>query len=269
MPVLAPLLEDPRLASWARVALEAIPGPAADAALRTAVPKLQGRLLVGTINSIGVRRDAKAVGELTGKLKDADADVASAAAVALGRIGGADAAAALKSFLAAAPPAVRGSAAEGCIRCAEQFLADRESGQAIELYDLVRIAICPSRIFWKAFAARFSPERMREFLCYSSSCSRSDKALFQIGLRAARELPGPKATEAVVAEMRSAIRSVNRCSCWLWPIAMTKERCRPFSPRRELGPKTMRLVAVKILDRMGKASTVPVLLVVAAVMTPS
>ena len=103
VPVLAPLLEDPRLASWARVALEAIPGPAADAALRTAVPKLQGRLLVGTINSIGVRRDAKAVGELTGKLKDSDADVASAAAVALGRIGGAEAATALKTFLTSAP----------------------------------------------------------------------------------------------------------------------------------------------------------------------
>ena len=34
VPALAPLLSDPELASWARIALEAIPGPAADAALR-------------------------------------------------------------------------------------------------------------------------------------------------------------------------------------------------------------------------------------------
>src|SRR5260221_7115172 len=53
VPVLAPLLLDERLASWARIPLEVIPGEAADAALRDAVPKLQGRLLVGTINSIG------------------------------------------------------------------------------------------------------------------------------------------------------------------------------------------------------------------------
>ena len=61
VPALAALLPDPELASWARIALEVIPGSAPDAALRKAMGRLQGRLLVGTINSIGVRRDAKAV----------------------------------------------------------------------------------------------------------------------------------------------------------------------------------------------------------------
>ena len=55
VPALAPLLADPQLASWARIALEAIPDPAADAALRDALDKLQGKLLVGTINSISVK----------------------------------------------------------------------------------------------------------------------------------------------------------------------------------------------------------------------
>ena len=57
VPDLAKLLPDPRLSSWARIALEAIPGPAADEALRTAADSLEGRLLIGMINSIGVRRD--------------------------------------------------------------------------------------------------------------------------------------------------------------------------------------------------------------------
>ena len=100
VPALAALLADEQLASWARIALEAIPDPAADEALREAMGKLQGRLLVGVINSIGVRRDAKAVDGLVGRLKDADAEVASAAAVALGRIGGAAAAKALEQSLA-------------------------------------------------------------------------------------------------------------------------------------------------------------------------
>jgi hypothetical protein len=55
VPVLAPLLGDEDVGSWARIALEAIPGPVADAALRDAMGKLDGRLLIGTINSIGVR----------------------------------------------------------------------------------------------------------------------------------------------------------------------------------------------------------------------
>ena len=37
------------------------PGPEADAALRDALGKLKGRSLVGVVNSLGVRKDAKAV----------------------------------------------------------------------------------------------------------------------------------------------------------------------------------------------------------------
>src|SRR5688572_11498225 len=70
VPELARLLTDEKLASWARIALEAIPGPAADEALRQALDSLEGRLLIGAINSIGVRRDAKAVEVLTGRLED-------------------------------------------------------------------------------------------------------------------------------------------------------------------------------------------------------
>jgi hypothetical protein len=62
VPALAPLLADEKLAAWARTALEVIPGPAADAALREAAGKLQGRLLIGVITSIGVRRDVQAGG---------------------------------------------------------------------------------------------------------------------------------------------------------------------------------------------------------------
>jgi hypothetical protein len=47
VPALAPLLSDKHLASWARIALEAIPGSAADAALLEAAGKLHGNLLIG------------------------------------------------------------------------------------------------------------------------------------------------------------------------------------------------------------------------------
>src|SRR4029077_12599259 len=113
-----PLLADESLASWARIALEAIPGPAADTALRDALAQFHGKLLVGVINSIGVRRDANATGRLIAKLKDSDPDVVSAAAVALGRIGGSKAAKALKGSLATSPAAARPGVAEGAVRCA-------------------------------------------------------------------------------------------------------------------------------------------------------
>jgi hypothetical protein len=46
VPELAKLLSNERLASWARIALEAIPGAAVDEALRKATESLQGNLLV-------------------------------------------------------------------------------------------------------------------------------------------------------------------------------------------------------------------------------
>ena len=58
---LAALLPDEKLSHMARYGLETIPSSAVDKALREAAGKLQGRLLVGVIGSIGVRRDTKAV----------------------------------------------------------------------------------------------------------------------------------------------------------------------------------------------------------------
>ncbi|MFM7740498.1 MAG: hypothetical protein ACKO9H_13915, partial [Planctomycetota bacterium] len=58
---LAKLLPDPELSSWSRIALEAIPGSASKAALRDAASKVEGRTLIGVLNSIGVLRDGEAV----------------------------------------------------------------------------------------------------------------------------------------------------------------------------------------------------------------
>ena len=115
-------------ASWARIALEAIPGTESDDALLKAIDSLEGRLLVGTINSLGVRHPETAVEKLASRLKDDDANVAAAAAVALGHIGNADATKSLRQTLTADSLAVRSAAAEGCVLCAEKLLADGQSG---------------------------------------------------------------------------------------------------------------------------------------------
>src|SRR5262245_24029641 len=130
VPELAKLLADEQLASWARIALEAIPGQAPDEALRKALDSVQGKLLAGTINSIGVRRDALAVEPLGVRLSDEDVEVASAAAVALGRIGNAAAAGSLRTALGAVPAKVRSAVAEGCVLCAERLLSEGNAAEA-------------------------------------------------------------------------------------------------------------------------------------------
>ena len=55
IPALVALLPDPNLNLYARFGLEGIPDPAVDEALRTAALTLQGRQLVGVLDSIGQR----------------------------------------------------------------------------------------------------------------------------------------------------------------------------------------------------------------------
>ena len=68
VPALAELLADERLNLYARTGLEGIPGPEVDAAFRDAAKKLQGRPLVGVLNSIGQRGDDQAIDLLGEKL---------------------------------------------------------------------------------------------------------------------------------------------------------------------------------------------------------
>ncbi|MCR4415739.1 MAG: HEAT repeat domain-containing protein, partial [Thermoguttaceae bacterium] len=87
VPPLGALLGDEKLSHMARFALERIPGPEADEALRQALGRVKGTLLIGVINSLGNRRAEKAVPDLAKILGDPDASVAAAAASALGKIG--------------------------------------------------------------------------------------------------------------------------------------------------------------------------------------
>jgi hypothetical protein len=132
---LAALLGDEQLSHMARYALEPIPDPAVDDALRAALGKLKGRLLVGVIGSIGVRRDAKALETLEKLLGDSDADVAQAAARAVGSLGSPAAAKALEDVLAKTPAANQPAVYEGLFRCAEAICGHGQAAQALVIYD--------------------------------------------------------------------------------------------------------------------------------------
>ena len=130
---LAALLSDEQLASWARIPLEAIPGAEVDAALRKAAGSLSGRLLVGVINTIGVRRDAGAVALLEARLGDGDAEVAAAAAAALARIGSPEAARAVAKAMAGG----RDSMVAACADAAEQLRLAGDQAAAIAACEAV------------------------------------------------------------------------------------------------------------------------------------
>jgi len=260
VPALAALLPDAELASWARIALEAIPGPEADAALRDAMDKVQGRLLVGVINSIGVRADAGAVDALSAKLKDRDAQVAAAAAVALGRIGNTAAAKALEASLVGGPEAVRSAAAEGCVLCAEKALAAGNAAEAVRLYEAVRKADVPKQRNLEATRGLILAKGPGGVPMLVEQLQSEDKDFFNIGLRVARELSGGEVAGALVAALDEA--TLERRAVLILALADRGDAAALPAVREAAasGPTASRIAAIRVLKRMGTAASVPVLL---------
>ena len=137
VPVLAPLLTDKDLSHMARYALERNSAAEAAAALRAALPKTTGALKVGIISSLGARRDTASVPSLAALLSDSEPAVASAAAVALGTIGTAEAGAALAKAVRKAPEGIKPTVTDACLACAEKLLAAGQRSEAATLYKAV------------------------------------------------------------------------------------------------------------------------------------
>jgi len=138
VPALAALLTDKEQSHVARYALESMACAEAGEALRAALATTAGRLKAGVIDSLGDRRERKAAGELAKLLGDGDAMIATAAATALGKIGGAKAAAALKAAISSGRPAVRDAAIDALLLCADRLRAEGEAKAASAIYEGLR-----------------------------------------------------------------------------------------------------------------------------------
>jgi HEAT repeat protein len=260
VPALAALLPDADLSSWARIALEAIPDPAADAALRQSLGQLKGRLLVGVVNSIGVRRDSQAVDLLAARLTDADPDVVSASAVALGRIGGPAAAKALEQALPSALAPARGAVAEGCILCAEKLLAQGQQAEALRLYDLVRKADVPKPRIIEATRGAILAGQSAGLPLLAEILHSVDKTFFNLGLRLSREMPGEATSGVLAAELANA--SPERQALLIQALAERADgKAVAFVLQTaKAGAGQVRFAAIRGLQRSGSGSCLPVLM---------
>jgi HEAT repeat protein len=290
---LAALLGNERLASWARIPLESIPGPEADSALRQAAGsgELSGVLLVGVINSIGVRRDPVSVPLLNGCLENADPQVRAASAAALGRIGTREAAAVLSRALAVERP--EEAVAEAGVVCAERLTAPGGSAAdaAIgrDLFHQIRLAgVSPQRQAeaWRGAILAGGPEGIDLLVQLLRSPSRR---LFHMGLFTAREVghrPGDRpelasGVDAALVEELAVLRGKEASgvdgdprSRRVIEVLADRHTTRPAEEASQAvrialaeaaaaGPTATRLAAVDALGRVGDATAVGPLLAVA------
>ncbi len=146
VPVMAAMLSDEKMNVYARYGMEPIADASVDDALRAALPRLKGNLLIGVINSIGKRRDAKAVAALSKMMMGPDGDVAKASASALGAIGGVAAEKELRGALGKTKGGTRMAVADACLVCAERLLADNQRAPAMALYATLTAADMPKAV---------------------------------------------------------------------------------------------------------------------------
>ena len=202
VPTLAALLGDAKLSHMARYALEPIPDPAVDEALREALGKLKGRPLVGVIASIGVRRDAKATGALAKLLGHPDADVAQGTARALGRIGSQAAADAINGALAQAPKANQAAFCEGLLRCAEALAAQGERDKAMGIYDGLRsLKKARHEVRTGALRGAVLTRGKAGVPLLVEAIRGKDLVLVEAAARTAMEMPDAEVTKALAGEL--------------------------------------------------------------------
>ncbi len=200
VPALATLLTEEGLSQAARHALEALPSPAADAALGDALEKTTGLLKAGVIDSLGRRGELSSVPRLTPLLLDADPSIAAAAAASLGRIGGHDAIAALLAARDQAPLAVQSAVRESLLQCADGLAAKNDDSGALAVYRRLFEEKSPVPIrtaAWRGLVLANSAHRSEMVL---QALTGSDHAIRVVALKLVQELRDPVLIHACLSQ---------------------------------------------------------------------
>lgn len=256
LPILSMMLANPDTCDDARYALERLPGVGVDVVLRDALRTASGPALTGIVNSLGERRDPEAVPLIAQLLQSDDPVVATAAALAIGKIGGDDAEKVLETALWTATPQRAKPFLDALLTAAETRVArgDRERASAIygELArsgNTVR-ARCAGL---QGLATTNSAEATKAVL---AALSDPDPKLQQAAAAAARSIAGPEATQAFA----SSLNTLSQPSQVLL-IESLADRGDPAALAAVTGAVSntdplISLTAVRALGKLGDASSV-------------
>ena len=264
VPALAPLLTDKDLSDMARYAMERIPNPSADAAMRAALAKATPKQKIGLINSLGQRKDATSVPALIPLLKDADAGIAAAAAAALGKIATPEACAAIAAARVAAPPAVKAVLDDSYLLCADELLKQKKNDAAAAIYQGLFKVSEPKQVRMAALRGIVAAGGEKTLPLLTELLTGTDREMQTAVLRFCRETAGPETTKALAGllpKLPSPTQALllddlaTRGDASVLPSVMTAAQSQD---------EAVKLAAVRAMGRLGDASTLATLVPLAA-----
>lgn len=252
---LAGLLADPKLATYARLALQSIPGRKVDEVLRNAVGRLEGDLKVGVILTLGARADQQAAAVLAPLASDRNPAIAEAALVALGQIGTAQA---LEGLERAQPPAaLRRAHALALLRCADRAAAQGKIAQAAAIYRRHWEAGPDTVVRSAALRGLLAVEKAQAIPALVAGLDDSQAKVRLAAAQALADLGDAACWKAVLSKFDAlpADSQVNLLRLVRDPAA---RELALRAARAE--PAELRLAALEALGRIGDETCVPVLL---------
>jgi len=264
VPALASLLADEKLSHMARYALEDIPAPAVDRALRAALKGTSGAIKVGIINSLGERGDTDAVDELGKLLTDADPTVAVAAASALGKIGGSDAIGMLAGARSVQNEELRRTMIRSYLQCADRLFARGQVETAATMYNAVYASAWPVSIRAAGFRGLVASRGEDAVDLVAGALASRSPEIQAMAVKLASDMPGTPATRQFAALLPSLPAPVK-----VGLIAALADRGGVIARPAVIGAtrdeeSSVRAAALKALAVLGDSSAIPLLAEAAA-----
>jgi type 1 glutamine amidotransferase/HEAT repeat protein len=264
VPALTRMLPDSTTADMARFALERIPDPAVDKALRKALSQNTGKIRIGLINTIGQRRDAKAVSALSRLVENSDPLTASAAITALGKIGGEKVARVLARAKDKTSGELHALVCDAYLNCANMFLQQSEKEKALAIYAQLNAPQFSEAIRYAAMRGMMHgrDENVNEFVL--SLLKNSDPPTQILAASLVHEIPATESV-AVIAQALPNLTPASQVQL----LTSFAERKDAETRQAAMAATTsdyaeVRAAALQTLGKIGDETTVPLLAKIAA-----
>ncbi len=261
---LAPMLTNDEYSDMARYALEPIPGTAVDEALRKALGEAQGKTKVGIINTLGVRKDTKAVASLAELVGDANQMVASAAVAALGRIADKAATDALAKAKDKLTGVLQTEALDAYLKCADRIAASGDKAAALAIYDQVYGSSAPATIRTAALRGRIINGGDKATAVVVDVLKGKDQAMQTAAIGILREVAKTDTIKAAAEQLPNlSVTSQVQLLAALSDCG-DKVASAPVASAAKHSDESVRVAALSALANLGDVSTVDMLVQTAA-----
>ncbi len=188
----------------AREALQNRPHPAAGQALRDALVTSTGPTRAGILDSLAIRREAESVAAIAPYTRDADPLVAEAAIAALGKIGGAQAVAALRAAQAGMAAAHQATLANSLLTCAEQQRLAGDSAAAYVLFSDIYAGSKDDAVRAGAYRGKILTDQGGPSRLIAAGLAGNDRGALLASLQLGGELPGDDVTHGLTDALKSS-----------------------------------------------------------------